>query len=117
MGTDQLIELLSKVSYKLLPIAGLILLIFAIILIYNLNALSKELKEQTKKLDKPLNAVGALSETVEEINGAANKAVKSSLTVVNTKLDDMKEKMATKKQAKNNMNNAEVIVNENNNEQ
>lgn len=100
MGTDQLINLLSEVSVKLLPIALLILLIFAIVFIKRLCDLAKETSKQVEKLDRPLETVGNLSDTVDKVNDAINSSVKTGVEVVNTKLTDIKNKMDERKEAK-----------------
>jgi len=103
MGSDQLIELVSQVSFKLLPIAGLILLIFIILFFKNLVDAMKSLKntlettnEQIKKLDKPLETIEDLSNTIDEVHNASKGAIGKSITIVKDSLDTIVEKMKKK---------------------
>ena len=104
MGSDQLIELLSQVSYKLLPIAGLILLIFLIVFFKNLisamKALTKTLEttnEQVRKLDKPLETVEDLSNTLDKVHNASKGAIGKGINIAKDGLDSVVEKMQRKK--------------------
>ena len=104
MGSDQLIELLSQVSYKLLPIAGLILLIFLIVFFKNLisaiKVLTKTLEttnEQVRKLDKPLETVEDLSNTLDKVHNASKGAIGKGINIAKDGLDSVVEKMQRKK--------------------
>ncbi|MFV0382215.1 MAG: histidine kinase [Breznakia sp.] len=106
MGSDQLIELLSKVSLKVLPILGLVLLIYVIIffkaLIEALKNLTKTLEtteEQVRKLDKPLATVEDLSQTVDQVHVASKGAIFKGIQIAKDSLDVVKEKVSKKKMA------------------
>lgn len=111
MGSDQLIELLSQVSTKLIPVAIFILLIYLILFFKHLvediktlnTTLSKANKaidtanEQLRKLDKPLATAENLSETVDMVHESAKSAVRSTIAIVLDNLDNIKSKLAGKK--------------------
>jgi uncharacterized protein YoxC len=105
MGSDQLIELLSQVSYKLLPVAGLILLIFLIVFFKGLIDAMKSLKEtlettndQIRKLDKPLETVEDLSNTIDKVHNASKGAIGKGINIAKDGLDTVVEKMQKKKE-------------------
>lgn len=112
MGSDQLIELLSRVSYYLLPVAGLVLLVYLIIFFKNLietlktvNQTLKTTEEQIRKLDKPLDTVQDLSETVDKIHDASKGMIGKSIHIMKDGLDTMKEKFQ-----KNKAEDEEIII-------
>lgn len=81
---DALLETLSSVSLKLLPILGVAIFILLIILLKRSFELLKKVDrtldqvDQTmKKIDGPINTVVAISKTIDTINSAAENAVKT----------------------------------------
>lgn len=96
MGLDQLLDLTSAVSYKVLPILGVVSLIFLIIFLRHLCKLMKESMETVKSmkhtidltsqqldlLGKPLNTLNALSETVDNVHEASKHAVRSAFVAI-----------------------------------
>lgn len=111
MGTDQLIEIVSNVCLKLLPVVGLILLIFIIVFIKHLidvmksvnvtlsktNDLVDECKGQMRKLDKPLSTINDLSETVDNVHESAKSAVNTTINAIVTNLENVKQWINTRK--------------------
>lgn len=96
MGLDQLLELTSSVSLKVLPILGVIALIFLIIflkrlvtVVTNANHAVDSMKvtldttnRQLETLDKPLNTISELSDTVDAVHEASKTAVKSAAVAI-----------------------------------
>jgi len=81
---DALLESLSTVSLQLLPILGVAVLIFLIVLLKKVLDLLKkvdktidQVDETLKKIDGPLTTVVNVSKTVDFINSAAENAVKT----------------------------------------
>ena len=105
MGTDQLINIVSNLCLKLLPVVGLILLICLIVFIVNMNKTLKSLdvtllktndlvdecKGQVRKLDKPLNTIGDLSDTVDDVHASARNAVQTAVHTIATNMENVKE--------------------------
>lgn len=105
MNTDQLIEVISNLCLKLLPVLGVVLLIYLVILVVNANKTMKSLdvtlsktndlvdecKGQIRKLDKPLNTIGDLSETVDDVHASAKNAVNSAINTIATNMEHVKE--------------------------
>lgn len=96
MGLDQLLELTSMVAYKSLPILGAILLVFLIIFLRRLIQLLISAKQaadtanetltitnrQLSALDKPLNTLNELSETVDNVHEMSKNVVRSTLVTL-----------------------------------
>lgn len=89
MGTDQFIELLSDVCLALLPVAGFVLLVYLIILVKNIiktlkqvNVIIDDCDKQVRKLDKPLDTINHVSETVDNIHDATKSAVSSAAAMI-----------------------------------
>lgn len=81
---DALLESLSSVSLKLLPVLGVAIFVMLIILLKRSLELLKKVDktldqvEQTmKKIDGPINTVVAVSKTIDMVNSAAENAVKT----------------------------------------
>jgi len=81
---DALLESLSSVSLKLLPILGVAIFVLLIIILKRSFELLKKVDktldqvEQTmKKIDGPINTVVAVSKTIDMVNSAAENAVKT----------------------------------------
>lgn len=91
---DQLIELLSEVSSKLMPILGLVCLILLAMVLYRVYLLVKRLpdtlngvdktvtsvNDKIDKLEQPLDTLRNVSKTVDAVNnsavGAATQIIK-----------------------------------------
>ena len=87
MGLDQLLELTSNVAAKALPIVGVIVLIFLVIFVRHLIVLLKSANEavismKLETLEKPLQTLNELSETVDSVHEASKHAVRSTMVMV-----------------------------------
>lgn len=105
MELDQLLTLLSVVAGKVLPIAGVVVLIYLAIFVKRLVVLMKTANEaavEMKKtlitvnkdlesLEKPLNTINELSETVDCIHDASKNAVRYSLTALFENFSSIKD--------------------------
>lgn len=105
MGLDQLLELTSAVSVKLLPILGVIVFIFIIIFLRHLikilmdtrtamitlNATLETAHKELKQLDGPLNTLSELSETVDAVHEASKHAVRSTLVTIIENFSSIKD--------------------------
>ena len=104
MGTDQLVNAISNLCYKLLPVLGILLLIYLVLLAKNLidvlksvnvtltrtNDLVDECKGQIRKLDKPLGTINDLSETVDNVHESAKAAVNTAINAIIANLENVK---------------------------
>ncbi|MEF9919789.1 MAG: histidine kinase [Erysipelotrichaceae bacterium] len=105
MGLDQLLELTSSVSMKLLPILGAIILVFLIVFVHHLIkvltqtnttlvAMSKTIEitnNELKQLEKPLATLNELSETVDCVHEASKNAVRSAFITIIENFSSIKE--------------------------
>lgn len=105
MELDQLLNLLSVVAGKCLPILGFIVLVFLIMFVKHLIILLKSANEavisMTKTLDtankeletleKPLNTLNELSDTIDTVHEASKTAVRSALVAIIENLGSIKE--------------------------
>lgn len=105
MELDQLLTLTSTVAGKLLPIAGVVVLIYLAIFVKHLVQLMKTANEaactmnktletankELEALEKPLNTLNELSETVDCIHDASKNAVRYSLTALFENFSSIKD--------------------------
>ena len=105
MGLDQLMDVLSNVSMKALPIAGFIALVFLALFFKHLIEVMKSLNVAVKKLEKtldtankdlvslekPLQTLSDLSETVDFAHEASKQAVKSSVALIISNFSSIKD--------------------------
>ena len=105
MGLDQLVRLLSEVAKEIIPIAIVAVLIYAALFIRQLIVMLKTTDETMKKaqttfdifnkvlekLYKPLNTINELSETVDNVHEASKQAVMSSLKVILSNINVIKD--------------------------
>ena len=96
MELDQLLNLTSVVANKLLPILGVVALIFLIIFLRKLialmissNAAVDTMKttldtanRQIEALDKPLQTINDLSETIDNVHEASKNVLRSALVAL-----------------------------------
>ena len=96
MELDQLLDLLSVVAQKSLPILGFIVLVFLILFVKHLIVLLKSANEaiismkttldtankELETLEKPLNTLNELSDTIDTVHEASKTAVRSALVAV-----------------------------------
>jgi len=81
---DALLESLSTVSLQLLPILGVAILIFMLVLLKRIFDLLKKVDKTVdqvditlKKIEGPLDTVVSVSKTIDFVNSAAENAVKT----------------------------------------
>jgi predicted PurR-regulated permease PerM len=112
MGLNELLELTSAVAVKILPILGVIALIFLIIflkrlaaVVVNADTVVSAMKEtldttnrQLETLDKPLNTLNELSDTVDAVHEASKTAVKSAVVAIIENFSTIKDWALTKTQ-------------------
>lgn len=96
MGLDELLELTSRVAIKLLPILGVAVLWYLIVLLKRGISLLQRVEESTGKvdetvvtlnrqlqsLDKPLSTLNDLSDTVDYVHEASKSAVRSTTAIL-----------------------------------
>lgn len=111
MGSDQFIIVISNFCVYMLPVLGVVALIFLILFLKHLlvvvKSMDKTLNEatktiqdcdvQVKKLDKPLHTVGELSETVDYVHESSKKAVASTVSLVVNNLGNIADWVKEKK--------------------
>ena len=105
MTTDQFIEFLSVLCTKLLPILGVVVLVFVIQLLRKMIQffvnLQKTLssvdstigvvEEQIRKLDAPLNTVNEFSQTLDTLHEMGQNALKSALMSIIANLNVIRD--------------------------
>lgn len=84
MELEQFFESISYMSLKILPLLGVVLLIYLIIMIRNiigcLQSATKTLDEannQLRKLDVPLNTVAEISKSVDYVHDLTKESMKT----------------------------------------
>ncbi len=96
MGLDQLVELFSDVSKAILPILGVIVLIFLIVFLKHLITVAKNANDtittlqktldttnsELESLKKPLNTLNELSSTVDSVHEASKQAIRSTMAIL-----------------------------------
>lgn len=114
MELDQLLNLTSVVAGKLLPICGVIALIFLCIFLRKLikvmistNDAVTSMKttldsanRQLEALDKPMQTLNELSETVDCVHEASKNAVKSALVTIIDNIGTIKDAFMPSKKDK-----------------
>lgn len=105
MTTDQFIEFFSELCSKLLPIVGVIVLIYIILLLRKIiqffvslqktmvtvDSTVSVVEEQIRKLDAPLNTVTEFSETLDNLHEMSQNAVKSTLLALISNLNVIRD--------------------------
>lgn len=103
MELDQLLNLTSTVAQKLLPILGAAALVFLIIFLRKLiallvtsndaaNAMKTTLESANRQLDaldKPMQTLNELSETVDNVHDASKNMLRSILTTIIDNMGDI----------------------------
>ena len=104
MTLDSFLILLSDTAWKLVPVVLVVLLIYVIILLRHAIELAKQTKQtmhtvqdDLKKLDKPLQTVNELSETIDLVHEASRNAVRSVLVTIIENASSIKEWILSKK--------------------
>lgn len=105
MGLDQLLDLTSNVAIKVLPIVGVVVLIYLAIFVKHLvvflksantaaHTMSQTLdtaNRQLETLDKPLHTLNELSETVDSVHEAGKHAVRTTLITIIENFSSIKD--------------------------
>ncbi len=104
MTLDSFLILLSDTAWKLVPVVLVVVLIYFVILLRHAIELMKQTKQtmdtidaDLKKLDKPLQTVNELSETVDLVHEASRNAVRSALVTIIENASNIKEWILSKK--------------------
>ena len=104
MTLDSFLILLSDTAWKLVPVVLVVLLIYVIILLRHAIELAKQSKQtmhtvqdDLKKLDKPLQTVNELSETIDLVHEASRNAVRSVLVTIIENASSIKDWILSKK--------------------
>ena len=105
MTTDPFIEFFSELCSKLLPIIGVIVLIYVILLLRKIiqffvsmqktmitvDSTVSVVEEQIRKLDAPLNTVTEFSQTLDNLHEMSQNAVKSALLALISNLNVIRD--------------------------
>lgn len=105
MELDQLLDLLSKVSIKLLPVLGALLLFYLIVLIKRVIETMKKVDKsmeslqdtieitnrQLNALDAPLNTINNLSETIDNVHETTKHYARSAMVAVIDNFGNIKD--------------------------
>ena len=98
MQLESFFESISFISLKVLPLLGVVLLVYLIIMIKNvitcLKSATKTLDEannQLRKLDVPLNTVAEISKSVDYVHDLTKESVKSVSTTIYQNMNQLKE--------------------------
>ena len=104
MTLDSFLILLSDTAWKLVPVVLVVLLIYVIILLRHAIELAKQTKQtmhtvqdDLKKLDKPLQTVNELSETIDLVHETSRNAVRSVLVTIIENASSIKDWILSKK--------------------
>lgn len=98
MQLENFFESISFISLKVLPLLGVVLLVYLIIMIKNvitcLKSATKTLDEannQLRKLDVPLNTVAEISKSVDYVHDLTKESVKTVSTTIYQNMNQVKE--------------------------
>ena len=97
MTLDSFVALLSDTAWKLVPVAVVILLIYLIVFVHRLLGVLKNVDEDLQKLERPLQTVNELSETVDLVHEASRNAVRSALVTIIENASSIKDWIFAKK--------------------
>ena len=119
MQIELLLSAVSRLAIYMLPVLGVILLIYLIIFVKNLIDTLKDLsftlltaESEIKKLDGPLNTANELAKTVDEVHFATKSAVTKASKVVSENFELVKDYILDKKNSSNHKDAEEVISKE-----
>ena len=106
MEIELLFSTVAKLASYILPVLGVILLIYLIIFVKNLIDTLKDLsltlltaESEIRKLDGPLNTANELSQTVDEVHHATKAAVTKASKAVSENFDVVKNWVMEKKKS------------------
>ena len=100
MQLENFFDSISYICMKVLPLLGVILAIYLIIMVHNLiktlQSATKTLDEannQLRKLDVPLNTVAEISKSVDQVHDLTKESLKSISTSLYQSLNALKDKV------------------------
>ena len=100
MQLENFFDSISYICIKILPLLGVILAIYLIIMVHNLiktlQSATKTLDEannQIRKLDVPLNTVTEISKSVDQVHDLTKESLKSISTSLYQSLNMVKDKV------------------------
>ena len=122
MQLEDFFESISFICMNLLPLLGVILLVYLIIMVINVIACLKsatktldEVNIQIRKLDVPLNTVTEISKSIDHVHDLTKESVKSismsiyqSLNTIKESIQQLLKKTSKNEEVKENV--EEVIV-------
>lgn len=98
MQLEEFFNSISFISLKVLPLLGVILCVYLIIMIKNVIACLKsatktldEANNQLRKLDVPLNTVAEISKSVDYVHDLTKESMKSVSTTIYQNINMIKE--------------------------
>ena len=116
MQLENFFNSISFISIKLLPLLGIILLVYLSIMVKNLivtlktaNKTLEEVNIQIRKLDVPLNTVSEISKSIDSVHELTKESVKSISVNIYQALNTIKEQIQRILKKENNVEN---VVNE-----
>lgn len=116
MTVDEFFSTLSKVAGWILPILGIVVLVYLILvlkeLLKTIQAATKTLdttEQQLRKLDAPLSTAENISHTVDEVHETTKKAVKTCAGVIVKNAEQVKNWIGDITKSKNVSNDEEPI--------
>lgn len=106
---DQLLNGLSALSVLLLPILGVVVLIFLILILYHILKMTKQISGTVTKVDStlqtvedrlndlkgPLHTINRISGSVDLVQDATENAVKTFVVAVSSNIDLIKDWVTT----------------------
>lgn len=105
MSIDALFAAIAKVANYLLPVLGVVILVYLILLVRTLIDTLKDLsltlltaESEIKKLDGPLNTVDSISKTIDEVHIKTKDMVSKAGVTLNKDVEEAKEWIVKKKE-------------------
>ncbi len=112
MGTEEVLAAIAQIAMWILPVVGVVVLIYLALLFKKLIETLKEVDktlvlvdDQVKKLDEPLATVQQISGSVDEIHNKARDVAKSASVAASDNITRAKDWFAERK-------NKEITYNE-----
>lgn len=112
MQLENFFNSISFVCIKLLPLLGIVLSIYLIIMVKNLiitlktaNKTLEEVNIQIRKLDVPLNTVSEISKSIDNVHELTKESVKSISVNIYQALNTIKDQIQRLLKKENNVEN------------
>ena len=100
MSLDIFMSTLARAFSYVLPIVGVIALIYLILFLKQLSKTLDTANDQLKKLDAPLKTAENISTTVDEVNQSAKEAFVSVMSSLSENVQNAKDWFQNKKNGK-----------------